>query len=284
MNHNSFSDLSEKGMYFEQLSHAVLTGNSFDGVGNYGRISPPFGGTDGEFGQAIDINLKYETYEAVSFVDTVITNSGHSNMEGAGSTGAFGAAVGVKIRDDGGYSSNPASFNGQIEFHGGSIDGTSTGFRVGEPGRNNDGPNVLIDSVLVANASVTDVENATDPATGGVTTINMDPLQGTFDGSTSQAELVINGSDNEDTMIGGSGNDTLDGGAGNDTMTGGDGNDIYVVDGNDTVIEALGEGTDEVRTEQSYTLADNVENLTLARERTKSGPPTATSCRTMSRT
>ncbi|MEM5491500.1 right-handed parallel beta-helix repeat-containing protein [Hoeflea sp. AS16] len=237
MNNNSFSDLSEKGMYFEQLSHAVLTGNSFDGVGNFGRVSDPSANNHGEFGQAIDINLKYETYEAVSFVDTVITNSGHSN--GAGVTGDFGAAIGVKIRDDGSYSGNPGSFNGAIEFRGGSIDGTSTGFRIGEPGKDNDGPNVLIDGVLIENASVTDVENATDPTTGGVTTINMDPLQGTFDGSASQAELVINGSDNDDFMFGGSGDDSLfgglgddilNGGAGHDTLTGGEGADTFVFD------------------------------------------------------
>ena len=69
MNDNTFSSLSEKGMYFEQLSNASLDGNSFDDVGNYGRVAPPFGpaglppvGQDGEFGQAIDIKLKYETY------------------------------------------------------------------------------------------------------------------------------------------------------------------------------------------------------------------------------
>ncbi|WP_417411536.1 DUF5801 repeats-in-toxin domain-containing protein, partial [Hoeflea sp.] len=225
MNNNAFSDLSEKGMYFEQLSHAELAGNSFDGVGNYGRISPPFGGTDGEFGQAIDINLKHQTYEAVRFFDTVITNSGHSNLNGAGPNGDFGAAIGVKIRDDGSYSADPASFNGEIEFRGGSIDGTSTGFRIGEPGKDNDGPSVLIDSVLIQNASVTDVENATDPISGGVTTVNMDPLQGTFDGSTSQADLVINGSGNADRMLGGNGDDFLFGDDGNDILIGGSGLD-----------------------------------------------------------
>ena len=102
MDNNSFSALSEKGMYFEQLSNASLVGNEFEDVGNYGRVAPPFGPAlqDGEFGQAIDINLKYETYENVTFTDTVITNSGNSDQDGAGEPGAFGAAVGVKIRDD----------------------------------------------------------------------------------------------------------------------------------------------------------------------------------------
>lgn len=248
MNNNTFSDLSEKGMYFEQLSHASLTGNSFNGVGNYGRVSAPFGGTDGEFGQAIDINLKYETYQNVVFTDTVITNSGYSNKEGAGAAGDFGAAIGVKIRDDGATygGADSASFDGQIKFLGGSIDGTSTGFRIGEPGKNNDGPNVLIDDVLIRNATVTDVENAAKADSGNITTIEMDPLQGLFDASASQAELVINGSANADFITGGAGVDTINGGAGNDTITvaeatsadtlaGNEGADTFKFSGNDIV-------------------------------------------------
>jgi T1SS-143 domain-containing protein len=255
MNDNSFSSLSEKGMYFEQLSHADLTGNHFDDVGNFGRISPPFGGTQGEFGNAIDINLKYNVYEDVTFTDTVITNSGNSDMNGAAEPGSFGAAIGIKIRDDGpSYDGNPASFDGQIVFNGGSIDGTSTGIRVGEPGKNNGGPDVLIDGVLIQNAEVSDVENATDPAAGGLTSVVMHPDQGTLDGSASQAPLNVTGSDNADTIIGGSAADT---------MAGGLGDDVYIADSTDTIVEADGEGIDEVRTTESFTLGDNIENLTL---------------------
>ncbi|MGG7576387.1 M10 family metallopeptidase C-terminal domain-containing protein [Rhizobium sp. Nf11,1] len=68
------------------------------------------------------------------------------------------------------------------------------------------------------------------------------------------------------TIIGGAGNDTLDGGAGNDTLNGGAGNDIYVVDSaSDVVNEAVGAGTDEIRTAlAAYSIAAlvNVENLT----------------------
>ncbi|WP_183610654.1 M10 family metallopeptidase C-terminal domain-containing protein, partial [Rhizobium leguminosarum] len=65
-------------------------------------------------------------------------------------------------------------------------------------------------------------------------------------------------------ITGGAGNDLLDGGAGNDTLVGGAGNDIYVVDSaSDVVTEAASAGTDEIRTAlASYTLGNNVENLT----------------------
>ncbi len=56
----------------------------------------------------------------------------------------------------------------------------------------------------------------------------------------------------------------LSGGAGNDSMAGGAGNDTYVVDSaGDVVTEAAGLGTDLVQSSVSYTLGDNVENLTL---------------------
>ena len=47
-------------------------------------------------------------------------------------------------------------------------------------------------------------------------------------------------------------------------LEGGTGNDTYIVyDGTDQVIEKSGQGTDLVRSSFSYTLGDNVENLTL---------------------
>ncbi|MGR9134441.1 M10 family metallopeptidase C-terminal domain-containing protein [Rhizobium leguminosarum] len=68
------------------------------------------------------------------------------------------------------------------------------------------------------------------------------------------------------TITGGAGNDLLDGGAGNDTLDGGAGNDIYVVDSaGDVIKEAVGAGTDEIRTAlAAYSIAAlvNVENLT----------------------
>ncbi len=56
----------------------------------------------------------------------------------------------------------------------------------------------------------------------------------------------------------------LDGAEGADAIAGGAGNDTYIVDNaGDTVYENAGEGTDHVVASVSYTLSDNVENLTL---------------------
>ncbi len=59
-------------------------------------------------------------------------------------------------------------------------------------------------------------------------------------------------------------NNTLNGGTGADILEGGAGNDLYVVDvAGDVVIEALNNGIDTVQTAITWTLAANIENLTL---------------------
>ncbi|MCJ8056659.1 S8 family serine peptidase [Shinella curvata] len=65
-------------------------------------------------------------------------------------------------------------------------------------------------------------------------------------------------------LVGNSADNTLDGKTGADRMTGGKGNDTYIVDNQkDDVIENAGEGTDLVRASVSYSLAGNIEDLTL---------------------
>lgn len=104
----------------------------------------------------------------------------------------------------------------------------------------------------------------------------------TFDVTVSIQNLTLNGTSSADNLNGGSGNDTLnglagndvlsgnagndrlDGGAGSDTMIGGTGDDTYIVDNiSDILTENLNEGTDSVETSVTYTLAANIENLSL---------------------
>ncbi|QJW83445.1 hypothetical protein HK414_02600 [Ramlibacter terrae] len=64
----------------------------------------------------------------------------------------------------------------------------------------------------------------------------------------------------------------LDGGSkGQDTLIGGLGNDAYHVNGNDTVVERSGGGTDRIHSSTSYTLAKYFEDLTLTGTRNLSG-------------
>lgn len=74
----------------------------------------------------------------------------------------------------------------------------------------------------------------------------------------------LTGNDKNNVLFGGSGNDTLAGWSGADTMVGGLGNDSYFVENaNDVVIEKLNEGMDSVSSKVTFTLLENIENLTL---------------------
>ena len=98
----------------------------------------------------------------------------------------------------------------------------------------------------------TEVENLTLTGTSAI--------NGT--GNTLDNVLVGNSANN--TLTGGAGNDILDGGSGNDTMQGGAGNDIYVVNvTSDAVTESANQGIDTVQSAVTWTLASNLENLTL---------------------
>ena len=77
------------------------------------------------------------------------------------------------------------------------------------------------------------------------------------------ATQLIGGKGN-DLLLGNSGADTLNGGVGADNMQGKLGNDTYIVDeAGDFVTENLLEGNDTVKSSITYSLNENVENLTL---------------------
>ncbi|HYW57028.1 MAG TPA: putative Ig domain-containing protein, partial [Polaromonas sp.] len=110
--------------------------------------------------------------------------------------------------------------------------------------------------ILTLRITATDLTGASETTSFSLDIANS--VNGTVVGDT------LTGTTGRDYLYGLEGNDTLNGGAGADTMLGGAGNDIYTVENAaDSVIELTNEGTDTVKAAVSYSLAENVENLTL---------------------
>lgn len=152
-------NINSKGLYFEALSNSELTGLTMENVGAYGRV-PTWGG-NGTFGSGIEINGKYDDFSNILISQFDLTNVGTSNQNGAGSAHSGGGAIQIKARDDApSYGSNPSTLD-NVTIENGIIDGTSTGVRVGEPGKNNAGPtNVTVSSVEITGALTTSFDNA----------------------------------------------------------------------------------------------------------------------------
>ena len=130
------------------------------------------------------------------------------------------------------------------------------------------------DSYTVDNSADAVLENAnegTDSVSASVTytlAANVENLTLTgssaLNGTGNALDNTLTGNSGNNILTGNAGNDTLNGGSGSDTLRGGLGNDTYVVNSTgDVVTENAGEGTDTVQSSITYTVGNNVENLTL---------------------
>jgi len=141
------------------------------------------------------------------------------------------------------------------------------------------GEDVLIggtdnDTYIVDNANDLVIENKNEGNDTVISSINYTlgdnvenlTLSGTYSisGTGNTLNNYITGNSKNNILLGLAGNDTLNGGLGKDTMKGGVGNDTYFVDTtSDIITEYTNEGIDSVYSSSSYTLSNNLENLTL---------------------
>lgn len=112
------------------------------------------------------------------------------------------------------------------------------------------------DTIVEAAGAGTDIVRADISWTLGTNVENL-VLTGT---------AAVNGTGNSlaNTLTGNNAANILNGGTGADRLIGGQGDDIYIVDNvSDQITELANEGLDTVQSSVTYTLAANVENLTL---------------------
>lgn len=227
-----FENLTEKGIYVETLSNSLITGVTMETVGEFGRsdaFGPP--AQVGEYGTGIDINLKYakdgQPYTGIVIEDFTFNNVGTSAGVDAVPVDA-GAAISVKIRDDAPtYDTNPGAYDGAVIIRNGTINGTSTGIRVGEPGKNVGGPDVDVSNVGITGAIVAEVDNVSQGELNITLTAAADTYRAA---STTTGTIVIAGGNGADTITTGGGDDVITGGAGNDVLDGGAGDDTFIYD------------------------------------------------------
>lgn len=210
INNVHFEDILEKGMYFTQLSNADISAIWMTDVGQYGRTTA-FGG-NGTFGSGIDLNLKYGAYSDIRIHDFHFIDVGLSNREGAGTPHEGGAGIAVKARDDSG---GLVAVIG-VTIENGEISGSSTGIRVGEPGKNNAGPTqVIIENVDISDTALATYDNRTQTPLHVILSDD-DETVTVHANATGAFHFEAEGGD--DVIAGGKADDTIDGGDGNDTV------------------------------------------------------------------
>ncbi|HZZ99602.1 MAG TPA: hypothetical protein VFK07_02765 [Candidatus Paceibacterota bacterium] len=143
ISNTTFSNDANKGIYAEKLDHATFDDVTVDASG-----------VSGSFASGFNINLKYGTYSNISIQNSSVSDSGTGDTTN-------GTGYDIEARDDGSYSSNPATLSG-ISINGGSVTDNQTGIRFGETGKNNAGPtDVTINGVSISGNITSAINNQT---------------------------------------------------------------------------------------------------------------------------
>ncbi|WP_165349712.1 calcium-binding protein [Methylibium sp. Pch-M] len=217
-----------------------LTGNGADNVLNGGGGADTLIGGAGNDGYVVDTTADVVTElanEGTDGVSSSITYTISANVENLTLTGT-------------------SAVNGT----GNALDNVLTG---------NSAANVLTGGAGNDTYFVGTGDTVTESASAGTDTVSSSitwTLGNNLENLMLTGSTAINGTGNTlvNVLTGNGAANTLDGSSGADTLIGGAGNDRYVVDNTaDVVTELASEGTDLVSSIVTYTLAANVENLTL---------------------
>lgn len=188
-----------------------------------------------------DVLTTIENLSGSDFNDTLIGDLAANSLIGAAGDDSVSGAAGNDTLDGGAGADTLDGGAGDDIFI---TDGTDTIIEALEQGTDLIQSSVTI--VLGAN-----VENLTLTGSAAIS------------GSGNALNNILTGNSGDNHLSGDAGNDTLDGGSGRDTLMGGAHDDTLITDGDDTLWEAPGEGTDTVQSSVTYVLGAGLENLTL---------------------
>ncbi len=187
-----------------------------------------------------------------------------------------GGSVGIGNDDRNGIGTNVGAsvlkgLGGQDELNGGAGNDVLDGGTEDDIMNGNEGNDLYIvddENDLIQENGVGDIDTVQSSASYALSA-NLEVLQltgiGDVNGGGNELNNTLTGNSGNNVLAGGLGNDQLDGGAGVDILRGGAGIDTYTVDNaQDLIEENAAEGMDSVRSSVSYTLAANVEQLTLS--------------------
>lgn len=182
--------------------------------------------------------------------DTIVGNTVANHLRGNGGKDTISGGEGNDVIDGGAANDVLSGGGGDDKFAGGDGDDRLSGGSGIDTARY-----ATAAAAVTVSLALTSVQNTRSAGRDTLTSIEN-----------------LTGSAFNDTLTGSATDNVLDGGRGDDTLAGALGNDTYLVDSaGDTVRENAAEGRDTVLARLSYTLPDQVENLTLTGTAATSG-------------